>query len=284
MSLAVIQMVSQDDVLANLASARSLLEQAAVGGARLAVLPENFAAMGRRDLAQLGRDEAAGLGPILPWLKQTARDLKLWIVAGTLPLPPDDHPAGKAHACSLLIDEHGERAARYDKLHLFDVDVADARGRYRESDDYAFGARVVVADTPVGRLGLTVCYDLRFPELYSALRSAGAELISAPAAFTAVTGAAHWQVLVRARAIETQCYLLAAGQGGTHPGGRETFGHSTIVDAWGQALAEQPLGEAVLLASRDGSEQAAIRQRMPVAGHRRFFAPADPGPAPTETL
>ncbi|MBD9485465.1 carbon-nitrogen hydrolase family protein [Pseudomonas sp. PDM14] len=284
MSLAVIQMVSQDDVLANLATARRLLEQAAADGARLAVLPENFAAMGRRDLAQLGRDEVAGLGPILPWLKQTARDLRLWIVAGTLPLPPDDQPAGKAHACSLLVDEHGERVARYDKLHLFDVDVADSRGRYRESDDYAFGARVVVADTPVGRLGLTVCYDLRFPELYSALRSAGAELISAPSAFTAVTGAAHWQVLVRARAIETQCYLLAAGQGGTHPGGRETYGHSTIVDAWGQVLAEQPQGEAVLLASRDASEQAAIRQRMPVAGHRRFFAPADPGPAPTETL
>lgn len=284
MSLAVIQMVSQDDVLANLATARRLLEQAAADGARLAVLPENFAAMGRRDLARLGRDEVAGLGPILPWLKQTARDLRLWIVAGTLPLPPDDQPAGKAHACSLLVDEHGERVARYDKLHLFDVDVADSRGRYRESDDYAFGARVVVTDTPVGRLGLTVCYDLRFPELYSALRSAGAELISAPSAFTAVTGAAHWQVLVRARAIETQCYLLAAGQGGTHPGGRETYGHSTIVDAWGQVLAEQPQGEAVLLASRDASEQAAIRQRMPVAGHRRFFAPADPGPAPTETL
>ena len=284
MSLAVIQMVSQDDVLANLATARRLLEQAAAGGARLAVLPENFAAMGRRDLAQLGRDEASGQGPILPWLKQAARDLKLWIVAGTLPLPPDDQPDGKAHACSLLIDEHGERAARYDKLHLFDVDVADARGRYRESDDYAFGAHVVVADTPVGRLGLTVCYDLRFPELYSALRSAGVELISAPAAFTAVTGAAHWQVLVRARAIETQCYVLAAGQGGTHPGGRETFGHSAIVDAWGQVLAEQSQGETVLLASRDASEQAAIRQRMPVAGHRRFFAPAAPGPAPTETL
>ena len=127
------------------------------------------------------------------------RDLKLWIVAGTLPLPPVGQPEAKAHACSLLIDEHGEVAARYDKLHLFDVDVADNRGRYRESDDYAHGAQVVVADTPVGRLGLSVCYDLRFPELYSALRAAGAELITAPAAFTAVTGAAHWEVLVRAR-------------------------------------------------------------------------------------
>lgn len=282
MSLAVIQMVSQDDVLANLAAAHRLLQQAAEAGARLAVLPENFAAMGRRDLAALGRAEAEGQGPILPWLRQSAHDLGLWIVAGTIPLPPDGQPSAKAHACSLLIDEHGERAARYDKLHLFDVDVADARGRYRESDDYAFGGRVVVADTPVGRLGLTVCYDLRFPELYSRLREAGAELISAPAAFTAVTGAAHWQVLTRARAIETQCYVLAAGQGGSHPGGRETFGHSAIIDPWGRVLAEQPLGEAVLLASRDATEQAAIRQRMPVALHRRFIAPEQPGPAPTE--
>ena len=282
MSLAVIQMVSQDDVLANLAAARRLLQQAAEAGARLAVLPENFAAMGRRDLAALGRAEAEGQGPILPWLQQTARDLGLWIVAGTIPLPPDGQPSAKPHACSLLIDENGERAARYDKLHLFDVDVADARGRYRESDDYAFGGRVVVADTPVGRLGLTVCYDLRFPEVYSRLREAGAELISAPAAFTAVTGAAHWQVLTRARAIETQCYVLAAGQGGMHPGGRETFGHSAIIDPWGRVLAEQPQGEAVLLASRDAAEQAAIRQRMPVALHRRFIAPEQPGPAPTE--
>lgn len=282
MSIAVIQMVSQDDVLANLAAARRLLEQAARDGARLAVLPENFAAMGRRDLADLGRAEAQGYGPILPWLKSTARDLRLWIVGGTLPLPPAGQPEAKANACSLLIDDQGEVAARYDKLHLFDVDVADARGRYRESDDYAFGQRVVVADTPVGRLGLTVCYDLRFPELYTALREAGAELISAPAAFTAVTGAAHWEVLVRARAIETQCYLLAAGQGGTHPKGRETWGQSAIVDPWGRILAEQAKGEAVLLAERDSEEQAAVRQRMPIARHRRFFPSVEPRPARTE--
>ena len=282
MSLAVIQMVSQDDVLANLAVARRLLQQAAESGARLAVLPENFAAMGRRDLAGIGRAEAEGRGPILPWLADTARDLGLWLVAGTIPLPPEGQPEAKARACSLLIDSQGQCAARYDKLHLFDVDVADSRGRYRESDDFAFGERVVVADTPVGRLGLTVCYDLRFPELYTRLREAGAELISAPAAFTAVTGAAHWQVLTRARAIETQCYVLAAGQGGSHPGGRQTFGHSAIIDPWGRVLAEQAAGEAVLLASRDAAEQASIRQRMPVANHRRFIAPEHPAPVPTE--
>ena len=272
MSLAVIQMVSQPDVGVNLAQARRLLEQAAEAGARLAVLPENFAAMGRRDVAELGRAEAVGQGPILPWLKQAARDLKLWIVAGTLPLPPAAVPEGKACACSLLIDDQGQVVARYDKLHLFDVDVADNRGRYRESDDYAHGQQIVVADTPVGRLGLTVCYDLRFPELYSALREAGAQLITAPSAFTAVTGAAHWEVLIRARAIETQCYILAAAQGGIHPGPRETYGHAAIVDPWGRIVAQQAQGEAVLLAERDSTEQASIRARMPVVSHRRLFA------------
>ena len=243
MTLAVIQMVSQSDVLANLAQARRLLEEAAQGGAQLAVLPENFAAIGRRDTAAIGRAEALGEGPILPWLKQTARDLKLWVVAGTLPLPPEGQPEAKVNACSLLINAEGEQAARYDKLHLFDVDVSDNRGRYRESDDYSRGKRVVVVDTPVGKLGLSVCYDLRFPELYSELRTAGAELITAPSAFTAVTGAAHWEILIRARAIETQCYILAAAQGGVHPGPRETWGHAAIIDPWGRVLAEQAQGE-----------------------------------------
>ena len=273
MTLAVIQMVSQTDIQTNLAAARRLLEQAAEAGARLAVLPENFAAMGRSDLVALGRAEAEGAGPILPWLKQAARDLSLWIVAGTIPLPPDDQPLAKVRACSLLVDDHGQRVARYDKLHLFDADVSDARGRYRESDDYAAGERLVVVDTPVGRLGMSVCYDLRFAELYTALRLAGAELISAPSAFTAVTGQAHWEMLVRTRAIETQCYMLAAAQGGEHPNGRMTHGHSSIVDFWGQVLAEQATGEAVLVVERDAAAQTATRQRMPVVMHRRFTTP-----------
>jgi predicted amidohydrolase len=201
-----------------------------------------------------------GEGPIIPWLKLAARDLTLWIVAGTLPLPLEGQPDGKVTACSLLIDDEGQQVARYDKLHLFDVDVADARGRYRESDDYAHGGNVVVADTPVGRLGLSV---------------------TAPSAFTAVTGAAHWEVLLRARAIETQCYVLAAAQGGIHPGPRETFGHAAIIDPWGRVLAEQAQGEAVLLAERDSVEQASIRARMPVTNHRRFFSQAAVRPANT---
>lgn len=273
MSVAVIQMVSTDQVASNLAAARRLLEQAAAAGAHLAVLPENFAALGHADARALGRAEALGEGPVLPWLSRAARELGLWIVAGTLPLPPDGRPDERPRACSLLLSADGERVARYDKLHLFDVEVGDARGRYRESDDYAPGERLVLADTPVGRLGLTVCYDLRFPELYTALRQAGAELISAPSAFTAVTGEAHWEPLLRARAIETQCTLLAAAQGGEHPGGRQTWGHSAIVDAWGRLRCTQARGEAVLVVAPDRAEQASIRQRMPVSSHRRFSAP-----------
>ncbi|MFF7707032.1 nitrilase-related carbon-nitrogen hydrolase [Pseudomonas sp. NPDC007930] len=279
MTFAVIQMVSQPDIAANLAAARGLLEQAAEAGARLVVLPENFASLGRRDAAAIGRSEALGEGPILPALKQAARDLNLWIVAGTLPLPPFDAPEARPRACSLLLADSGEVVARYDKLHLFDVDVSDNRARYRESDDYAHGQTIVVADTPVGRLGLTVCYDLRFPELYSRLREQGAELISAPSAFTEVTGAAHWEVLIRARAIETQCYVLAAAQGGEHPGPRHTWGQAAIVDPWGRLLAEQAKGPAVLCAARDAEEQALIRARMPVLAHRRLFTQGAPRPA-----
>ena len=273
MTLAVIQMASQADIQANLANARRLLERAAEAGAQLAVLPENFAAMGRADLPAVGRAEAEGAGPILPWLKQAAIDLRLWIVAGTLPLPADGQPRSKIRACSLLVDDQGQRVARYDKLHLFDAQVSDARGRYRESDDYAAGDCLVVVDTPVGRLGMSVCYDLRFAELYTALRLAGAELISVPSAFTTVTGQAHWEMLLRARAIETQCYMLAAAQGGEHPGGRLTHGHSSIVDYWGRVISEQAVGEATLVVGRDTAEQAATRQRMPVVDHRRFTAP-----------
>ena len=273
MTLAVIQMASQADIQANLANARRLLESSAEAGAQLAVLPENFAAMGRADLPAVGRAEAEGAGPILPWLKQAAIDLRLWIVAGTLPLPADGQPRSKIRACSLLVDDQGQQVARYDKLHLFDAQVSDSRGRYRESDDYAAGDRLVVIDTPVGRLGMSVCYDLRFAELYTALRLAGAELISVPSAFTTVTGQAHWEMLLRARAIETQCYMLAAAQGGEHPGGRLTHGHSSIVDYWGRVISEQAVGEATLVVGRDTAEQAATRQRMPVVDHRRFTAP-----------
>lgn len=273
MSIAVIQMVSQADIARNLQTARELLAEAAEAGARLAVLPENFAALGHPQVPAIARAEAEGLGPILPWLSAVTREFGLWLVAGTIALPPDGAPGARPYACSLVYDDQGCRVARYDKLHLFDAEVADSRASYRESDDYAAGERLVVVDTPVGRLGLSVCYDLRFPELYGALRAAGAELIAAPSAFTQVTGEAHWQVLIRARAIETQCYLLAAAQGGEHAGGRRTHGHSAIVDPWGRLLAECERGAGVLVRPRDAAEQAALRQRMPLANHRRFSVP-----------
>ena len=272
MTVAVIQMVSGEDIASNLTCARGLLAQAAAGGARLAVLPENFAAMGKVNVAQIAALEAQQQGPILPWLAQTARDLGLWIVAGTLPLFPSGQTTGKPCASSLLFDAQGECVARYDKLHLFDAAVFDQQGRYQESERYAQGHHCTVVDTPVGRLGMTICYDLRFPELYAALREAGAELISVPAAFTAVTGAAHWQVLLRARAIETQCMLLAANQGGVHGVGRETFGHSAIVDAWGNVLAELATGNGSVICAYPRAEQALIRQRMPIWQHKRFSA------------
>lgn len=270
MTVAVIQMVSGENIAANLASARRLLEQAAAEGARLAVLPENFAAMGQINAAQIAALEAQQQGPILPWLAQTARELGLWLVGGTLPLLPAGHQDGKPCASSLLFNEFGECVARYDKLHLFDAAVDDQQGRYQESERYAKGQGCTVVETPVGRLGMTICYDLRFPELYSALRDAGAELISVPSAFTALTGAAHWQVLLRARAIETQCMLLAANQGGEHGPGRETFGHSAIIDAWGRVLAELPTGAGCISSTYAYAEQAAIRQRMPIWQHKRF--------------
>lgn len=270
MTVAVIQMISGEDIAANLARARSLLEQAAAEGARLAVLPENFAAMGKMNPAQIAALEAQPHGPILSWLAQTARELGIWLVGGTLPLFPAGQTAGKPCASSLVFDEFGECVARYDKLHLFDAAVGDQQGRYQESARYAQGQNCTVVDTPVGRLGLTICYDLRFPELYSALREAGAELISVPSAFTAVTGAAHWQVLLRARAIETQCLLLAANQGGVHGVGREIFGHSAIIDAWGTVLAELPTGAGCITHAYSRAEQAAIRQRMPIWQHKRF--------------
>lgn len=273
MQIAVVQMTSQPDIAANLATAFERLEHAASRGAVLAVLPENFATLGCGDARAIARAEARGEGPVLPWLSRTAKDLGLWLVGGTLPLPPEGQPDANPRACSLLIDADGQRVARYDKLHLFDAEVADSRGRYGESSDYDRGHTLVVADTPVGRLGMTVCYDLRFAELYLALREAGAELLSVPSAFTAVTGEAHWRPLLQARAIETQCYLLAAAQGGTHPGGRVTHGHSAIVDPWGRLLSVCQDGETVLVERRDPANQAAIRQRMPVMRHRRFTVP-----------
>lgn len=265
---AVIQMTSCAEVPRNLQAARALLAQAAAQGAVLACLPENFALMGRHEQDKLAIAEADGDGPLQQWLADTARELNLWIVGGTLPL----RMAGQSRvaAASLLINAQGDRVARYDKLHLFDVEVADATRSYRESATIAPGERIVVADTPVGRLGMSVCYDVRFPELFRRMSEQQAEVFVLPSAFTVPTGNAHWDVLLRARAIENQCHLLAPAQTGLHENGRETHGHSMIVNHWGEVLACRPAAPGVVLADIDLSAQTQQRQRFPVLQHRRI--------------
>lgn len=270
--IAALQMNSIADVAVNLGVARRLLEQAAGEGAQLATLPENFAFMGVRDRDKLAHAEADGAGPIQLFLSETARDLGLWLLAGTVPIAVPQDPARVSAAC-LVFDSQGRRAARYDKIHLFDVDVhrEDRVERYRESASIAPGAPgTAVVETPAGRLGLSVCYDLRFPELYRALVAQGAELLSVPAAFTARTGEAHWEVLLRARAVENQCYVIAPGQCGSHPGGRSTWGHSMIVGPWGEVLAERPEDAGVVLAEIDLDRLSEIRAGFPALMHRRM--------------
>lgn len=268
--VAALQMISGADVATNLSRAAELIARAAAQGARLLLLPECFALFGSADLARVAAEEASGARPIQRFLAAQARHHGVWLIGGSIPLPRE--PGGKAMAACLVFDDQGCEVARYDKLHLFDVEVADNQRSYQESRDYDYGDQLVCIDTPVGRVGLSICYDLRFAELYLALRRAGAELIVVPSAFTAVTGAAHWDILLRARAIETQCYILAANQGGLHPGGRETFGHSCLVDPWGVIQVAMDQGEGVVCGALDPEYLASVRGRMPVVQHRRFAA------------
>tara|TARA_R110000764_G_scaffold19371_1_gene50970 strand:- start:221 stop:1081 length:861 start_codon:yes stop_codon:yes gene_type:complete len=279
--VAAIQMTSQPDVQENLQVAARLIAQAAEQGAELVLLPECFAALGNRSLAAIAAAEFGPERPIRRFLAEQALAHGIWLIGGSLPLPRAS--GGKPMATQLVLDDQGHEVARYDKLHLFDVDVSDSHNTYRESNDYAFGDQLVCLDSPVGGLGLSICYDVRFPEMYQGLRLAGAELIVVPAAFTAVTGAAHWEVLLRARAIESQCYVLAANQSGTHAGGRQTFGHSCLVDPWGELVAELPEGSGVVTGELDREFLRDVRQRMPITAHRRFAPPAAPQPVAKES-
>ena len=268
-AVAAIQLSSAADREVNLAAAGRLLAEAAGAGAVLAALPENFSFMGARDVDKLRLAETDGAGPIQDFLAETAQKLKLWIVAGTVPLAVSGDP-GRVYAACLVYGADGRRAARYDKIHLFDVEVPGGE-RYRESASIAAGAlQPVTVDTPAGRLGLSVCYDLRFPELYRALAAQGAELLCVPAAFTARTGAVHWEALLRSRAIENQCYLLAPAQYGTHAGGRGTWGHSLVIDPWGEVLAQQDTGDGVVLAQVDPVRLEQVRRTFPALAHRRM--------------
>jgi deaminated glutathione amidase len=265
---AVVQMTSAPDVASNLACARALLEHAARSGAVLAALPENFALMGLAERDKLNVAEDQGQGVIQEWLTQTARELNLWIIGGTMPLRVA--AINKVAAACLVVNVQGACVARYDKIHLFDVGIPGRDESYCESATIAAGIAPVVVDTPIGHIGLGVCYDMRFPELFRQLVSQGAQVFSLPSAFTVPTGQAHWEVLLRARAIENLCYVLAPAQIGKHANGRDTYGNAMIVNPWGEVLARVDAGPGVALAEIDLSAQEITRARFPALLHRRL--------------
>jgi deaminated glutathione amidase len=265
--VAAVQMNSGNDAPENRRVAGELLQRAADQGARIAVLPENFSIMAGRDEERRAVAEVDGAGPVQDFLARVAQQLRMWIVAGTTPLRRTGSDYRLATAC-LVYDATGQRVARYDKIHLFDVDLPDQRESYRESAHFAPGSTPVVLDTPAGRLGLSVCYDMRFPELYRALVADGAEWFTMPAAFTVPTGRAHWEPLLRARAIENLCPVVAAAQWGVHANGRGTWGHSMIIDHWGRVLAELDQGVGVISAEFDRDAQREARRTFPALTHR----------------
>ena len=264
--VAALQMTSAADVALNLAVAARLLSEARAAGARVAVLPENFSFMGVRDVDKRAIAEPDGDGPVQNFLSQQARELGLWIVGGTTPIA--QQPGGRVAAACLVYGDDGRRAARYDKMHLFDVDIPGKAESYRESNNTAPGAHAVLVPTPAGLLGLSVCYDMRFPELYRQLSAAGAQWFSIPSAFTVPTGRAHWETLLRARAIENLGFVVAAAQWGRHASGRETYGDSLVVDYWGSVLARLEGGVGVVIAQLNLAAQAETRRNFPALTHR----------------
>jgi nitrilase len=261
--VSLVQMISSANVAENLQQAEQLLVQAREDGAQLVLLPENFAFMGRKETDKLYVGEVYGQGPIQEKISSLAKHLGLWIIAGTMPIKANN---SKVRASCLVYDDQGLCAARYDKIHLFDVSVS-AQESYKESTTIERGEDLVVVDTPIGKIGLTVCYDLRFPELYQQLSNKGAELFTVPSAFTAVTGLAHWEILLRARAIENLSYVLAANQGGKHENGRATYGHSMIIEPWGGVLAQKAEGAAIVTANIDLQGLHQLRKKFPTVDH-----------------
>ncbi|MCF6354447.1 MAG: carbon-nitrogen hydrolase family protein [Candidatus Polarisedimenticolaceae bacterium] len=267
--IAAIQMASGPNVGANLLEAERLVVDAADAGAGLVVLPENFAFMGETEQDKLALRERDGEGPMQDFLAQIAKRLGIWLVGGTVPLEADD--PNKIRAACMVYDDQGKRVARYDKIHLFDVNLVEANERYSESETIEPGEKAVVLDTPFGRLGIAVCYDLRFPEMFRHMLDEGMDILALPASFTAITGKAHWEILVRARAVENLCYMIAAAQGGFHINGRETYGHSMIVGPWGTLLAELPSGAGAVTAPLDIEGLRSIRRSFPALDHRQLY-------------
>ncbi|MEW9898731.1 carbon-nitrogen hydrolase family protein [Chitinivorax sp. PXF-14] len=260
--IAALQMASGPSVSANLAEAEMLIEMAAKEGARLAVLPEYFAIMGMKETDKVEVAEEEGRGPIQRFLARMAKKHKMWLVGGSVPLVSSQ--PGKVRNACLVFDDRGKLAARYDKIHLFGLEMGGER--YHEERTIEPGSSVVVVETPFGRMGLSICYDLRFPELYRAMHPV--DLIVVPAAFTETTGKAHWETLIRARAIENMAYVVAAAQGGYHLNGRETHGHSMIVDPWGVVLDRLSRGSGVVIANINADYQQKLRNSLPALQHR----------------
>jgi predicted amidohydrolase len=263
-TVAAIQMVSTPDWADNLARARALVREAAEAGATLVLLPEYWPIMGRADTDKLALAEPDGQGPIQDFMADAAREHGIWLVGGTLPLVSPE--AGKVMNSTLVYDPQGQRVARYDKIHLFGFAQGDEA--YDEARTIVPGSVVTSFEAPFGRVGLSVCYDLRFPELYRAMGACALMLV--PAAFTHTTGLAHWEVLLRARAIENQCYVLAAAQGGLHVNGRRTFGHSMLIDPWGVVLARKDEGEGVVVGALDAALLERVRANLPALAHRKL--------------
>jgi len=266
--VAAIQMASGPNVNANLLEAERLIARAAKAGAKLVVLPENFSIMGMTEYDKVKVRETDGKGPMQSFLSDVAVRHGIWVVGGTVPMAARD-PA-KVNAACLVYNDKGQRVARYDKIHLFDVLLTESGEHYNESSTIESGGDVVVIDTPFGRLGLAICYDLRFPELFRRMVQENVEIIAIPSAFTAITGRAHWETLVRARAIENLSYVIAAAQGGYHANGRETHGDSMIVDPWGIVQDRLPRGSGVVVSDIDLHRLADIRRSFPALEHRRI--------------
>jgi len=260
--VAAIQMASGSNVLANLAEAEQLIELAVDAGARLVALPEFFCIMGLKDSEVLKAREAEGSGPIQAFLSRMAKKHRIWLIGGSVPL--EASVANKVRNSCLVYDERGKQVARYDKIHLFGLDLGNEH--YQEAKLIEPGDSVVVINSPFGRIGLSICYDLRFPELYRAMPEV--DIIVVPSAFTATTGRAHFETLIRARAIENLAYVIAPAQGGYHLSGRETHGDSMIVDPWGVVLDRLPRGSGVVIANINPAYQASLRNSLPVLKHR----------------
>ena len=266
--VAAIQMASGPNIKANLAEAEKLISIAVQQEAKLIVLPENFAIMGMSEMDKVGVAEELGKGPIQSFLSEQARKHKIWLVGGTIPLVSKD--VGRVYGACHLYNDKGEMVANYNKIHLFDVTIEASNESYHESLTTVPGDDVVVVDTPFGKLGIAVCYDLRFPELFRTMADAGMEICVIPSAFTSMTGKAHWESLLRARAIENLCFVIAAAQGGYHVNGRETHGDSMIIDPWGVILNRLPHGTGVVVSDINMTMLARTRKSFPVLEHRRI--------------